>query len=97
VRRIQPAPWRAEFLQYSQSGKRSRPRIVDATGKPVKLSNARQATLAALAPELLDALAGLFDRAEMLHLQLQSALGFNTEKPAELRKAEAVLRKATNA
>lgn len=95
MKRLQPVPWRVEFLQSSQSGKRSRPRIVDATGKPVKLSNARQATLAALAPELLDALAGLFARAEMLHLQLQSALGFNTEKPSELHKAEGILRKAT--
>jgi hypothetical protein len=83
-----------QFLQYSQSGKSSRPRIEDANGKPVRLSNTRQATLAALVPLLLDRLARLCDRATLLHLQLQSALGFTFDLPEEIRQAEEAVRLA---
>lgn len=94
ARKIQPWPWRVEFLQYSQSGKHSRPRIVDANGKTVSMSSGAQATLMAMAPLLLDRLKKLENRAESLHLQLQSALGFNMAIPKELVEAAELLKAA---
>jgi hypothetical protein len=42
-----------QYLQVSPKGVPSRPRLLDANGKPVKLSAAANAELAALAPALL--------------------------------------------
>lgn len=95
TKKIQPWPWLIQFRQYDgHTGRRSRPRIVDATGKPVNLSNVRQATLAAMAPVLLDRLGRLTERAEMLHLQLQSALAMNVKPPIELVEAQEAVRAA---
>jgi hypothetical protein len=60
------APWRVQWLQCSQNGKRSRPRVVDATAKPLPLSKQAVAVLLAAAPELFELVDLLADRADFL-------------------------------
>jgi hypothetical protein len=94
MRRIQPWPWAVRYEQYSAQGKPSRPRIIDTTGKPVRLSRPKQAWLAASAPLLLDRLKRLHEKAYFLHLQLQSALGLNLAVPEVIALAEEAIRRA---
>ena len=93
-KRIQPWPWYVQYRQYSQSGKASRPRIMDDSGKPVSFNKPAQAALAAMAPMLLDRLEKLTDRAEMMHLMVQSAHGFNSPEPQALVEAKELVRVA---
>lgn len=88
AKKMQPHPWMVQCRQYDgKTGKSSRARLLDANGKPLSLSNVRQATLAAMAPVLLERLEKLTMRAEMLHLQVQSALAISIPVPAELADA----------
>lgn len=92
LKRIQPWPWYVAHREFSQSGKLSRPRIMDANHKPLSLSKTRQLTLAAMAPILLDRLANLVNKAEMMHLQVQSELAVNLPEPHELTLARQLVR-----
>lgn len=87
LRRIQPWPWRVEFRQWNANGNASRPRLIDDKGKAVSLSKAKHATLMAMAPVLLDRLEKLVNRAEMLHMQIQSELATNLPMPKEIADA----------
>jgi len=89
-RRHQPGPWRVVCRQINHKGIGSRPQIVDAHGKPVRLSRVPNATLAAAGPELMQALDKLAYRAELLALMLQSEHP-GAAKPAELTQAQRLL------
>jgi hypothetical protein len=71
-RKPQPGPWRVQYLQVSSKGVPSRPRLLDATSKPVKLSAAANAELAALAPALLALLELALNDADLWHRMLAS-------------------------
>lgn len=66
--------WYADSTQYS-NGKRSRFRLIDEHGKPVRLSRQKWAVLAAAAPELYEFLEQAADLIEFQHLRLKSEFG----------------------
>jgi hypothetical protein len=71
-RRYARDPWRIEWRQVNARGEVSRPRILDAAGKPVRLSRKGNAVLMAAAPALFELLDEVADQAEFYLLMLKS-------------------------
>lgn len=68
--KIAPAPWRVRYKQMAQSGKLSRPQVVDANGEPVNMNLKNHANLVALAPTMLALLEKVEHEARLWYLML---------------------------
>lgn len=91
ARHRSPSPWRAHARSYTQSGKFGQWQIVDAAGKPIRLTNAMNRALLATAPELADALDKLVTQAAMWHHILAKEIGHSVSREV-IDNAEHVLR-----
>jgi hypothetical protein len=86
-----PTPWHFVFRQVDGMGRASRPVVRNARGKKIGHRPA-DATLMAAAPELLELVAALADRVEMMALQIASALELpRAVYPSVLDKARKTL------
>ncbi len=88
--RYDAGPWSVEFVQYTASGRRSRPVISNARGKRVRATKPANAVLMGAAPELYEALEALEDNARFLLgvLRCEHPLA---KEPAQLARAAALL------